>query len=275
MMKPIFHYLNYREYLRDYYTEQKAKNKGFSFQKLAWKAGFRSKSFFNELISGKKNLSSASLFSVAKALELQGDAFAYFEALVTFTQAKTQAEKNHGFHRLAQFQRRGKSQMVTQDQFEFYSQWYHNTLRELVTLVDFREDYATLARRVRPAIKPSQAKASVRLMLRLGLLVKVGARYEQTEKALTTGDEIKALAVTQFHQQNMALAAASVTDCPAAERDISCLVAGLSVAGFAAIKSEIQGFRKKLIEIISKDVPAERVYHINFQFFPTSENPNE
>ncbi|HKP94322.1 MAG TPA: TIGR02147 family protein [Fibrobacteria bacterium] len=273
-MPDLFAFLDYRKYLDAYYTEQKARNKAFSFQSMAWKAGFRSKSFFKEVISGKKNISPASVFSVAKALGLQGEAFSYFEALVAFNQARTVAEKEHWFRQASGFRKRGKSSLVAANRFEFYSEWYHNSVRELVTWFDFKEDYARLGRRLKPAIGAAQARASVRLLLKLGLIVKDGKCYRQTDPAITTGEEVLSAAVGSFHLKNMGLAAASLDAVPGAERDISCLVAGLSPRGFAKVKAEIQDFRKKLIELIRNDDPASRVYHINFQLFPTSEGPD-
>jgi uncharacterized protein (TIGR02147 family) len=270
-MANVFNYLNYRVFIRDFYLEQKARNKGFSYQKLAWKAGFRSKSFFKDVIEGNKNMSPASAFSVAGALGLEGESFSYFEALVAFNQVKTAAEKEHCFRKLAQYHKRGKSQLIAKDRFEFYSRWYHNTIRELATLVDFGDDYALLGRLVRPAISAGKARASVRLLLRLGLLIRERDRYRQADASVTTGDEIVSAAVGGFHVKNMGLASASLDTCPTGERDISCLVAGLSPAGFASVKSEIRAFRKKLVDLIRNDAPATRVYHINFQLFPTSE----
>lgn len=271
-MISIFEYWDYRKYLKAYYDEQKARNKAFSFQKMAWKAGFRSKSFFNEVIAGKKNLSPGSLFSVAKALGLDGEAFSYFEALVAFNQCRSVAEKEHGFRRLSAFHKRGKSRIVARHQFEFYSRWYHGTIRELVTWFDFGEDYGRLGRQLKPAIGAAEARASVRLLLKLGLLVKEGNAYRQSDPSVTTGEEVLSAAVGSFHVRNLKLAAESLDACPARERDVSCIVAGLSAEGFARIKTHIQDFRKKLVEMIREDKPASRVYHINFQLFPTSED---
>lgn len=274
-MVSIFEYWDYRKFLKAYYEDQKARNRAFSFQKMAWKAGFRSKSFFNEVMSGKKNLSSGSLFPIAKALGLEGEAFAYFEALVTFNQCRSVAEKEHWFRRLGAFQKRGKSRIVAREQFEFYSRWYHGTIRELVTWYDFGGDYGRLGRQVKPAIGAGQARASVRLLLKLGLIVPDGKVYRQADPSITTGEEVLSAAVGSFHVQNLKLAAGSLDACPAKERDVSCIVAGLSDQGFAKIKSHIQDFRKKLVEMIREDGPAARVYHINFQLFPTSEGKSD
>jgi uncharacterized protein (TIGR02147 family) len=61
-MPNIFNYLNYRDFLKDYYEEHKAKSPCFSYKYLANKAGFKSKSFFHEVITGKKNLSKDSMY---------------------------------------------------------------------------------------------------------------------------------------------------------------------------------------------------------------------
>ncbi len=241
---------------------------------MAWKAGFRSKSFFNEVIAGKKNISPASIFSVAKALGLQGEAFSYFEALVPFNQAKTAAEREHWFLYLNGFHKRGKAQLIAKDQFEFYARWYHNSVRELATLIDFKEDYTLLGRLLKPSISAGKARASIRLLLRLGLLVKTNDGYIQSSPSITTGEEVISAAVGSFHTQNMELASRSLDNCAPTERDISCLVVGMSPQGFATVKAEIQDFRKKLVELIRNDLPATRVYHINFQLFPTSEGPD-
>jgi uncharacterized protein (TIGR02147 family) len=124
---------------------------------------------------------------------------------------------------------------------------------------------------VKPAITPRQARDSVRLLYKLGLIEKKQGRYMQVDRAITTGDEIASLAILNFHVQNLALAADTLSICPSQERDVSSIVAGISEKGFKTIKEEIQLFRKRLVDIIDRDEPAERVYHINFQLFPASE----
>jgi hypothetical protein, TIGR02147 len=270
-MPDIFEYYNYRDFLRDYYTEQKAKNPAVSYNYLAIKAGFKTKSFIPHVIEGKKNLSKDSIYKLAKALKLEKKAFSYFEDLVAFNQAKTLEQRNYFIAKLSEYNRRNTARVVQKQQFDFYSKWYHNTIRELVTLIDFKDDFRVLAKKVRPAITPKQARESVMLLVKLGLIVKKKGRYVQADRAITTGDEIMSLAIENFHVQNLVLAADSVSLCPLEERDISSLVVGLSPKGFKTIKEEIRLFRKRLVDIVDLDEPAEKVYTINFQLLPTSE----
>jgi uncharacterized protein (TIGR02147 family) len=57
------------------------------------------------------------------------------------------------------------------------------------------------------------------------------------------------------------------------ERDLSCLIVALPDSGFQTLKTEIQAFRKKLMRMADGMTAPNRIYHINFQFFPTSRNP--
>jgi uncharacterized protein (TIGR02147 family) len=269
-MKELITYLNYREYLRDYCAAEKERNPAFSYQYLANKAGFKSKSFVYHVIEGKKNLSKESIYKVGKALKLDEKSFGYFEDLVAFTQASTLDQKNYYFANLAKYSRRNPVKMLQAAQYEFYSQWYHNTIRELVTIVDFEDDFARLASMVRPSITPRQARQSVRLLQRLGLIKKERGRYIQTDPSITTGDEVRDVAIQNFHTKNLVMSAAMVTLCPPQERDISSMVVGLSNEGFKTAKRALQLFRKQIATIAENDTPAQKVYHINFQIIPTS-----
>jgi len=273
-MANIYNYLNYREFLHDSYSTKKAENPRYSFQILAEKAGFKSKSFLADVIDGKKNLSEKSVFSLQKALEMSDADFTYFKTLVAFNQAETTTQKDHFFKQLVQSNRLVTARLVLSDRYDFYSHWYHNTVRELVCFVDFHEDYALLGRTLHPAISDRQARASVDLLTRLGFIRKQGAHYVQTDPDITTGDTVSSLAIENFHLQNLSLAAESIDTCPAQERDISCLIATLSGSQFDEVKKEVRDFRKKLVAIINKgDDPAgrtKRAYHFSMQLFPTS-----
>jgi uncharacterized protein (TIGR02147 family) len=78
MMPSLFEYLDYRKFLRDFYEEKKRKTPHFSYQIWAHSAGFRSKSFFPEVISGKKNVSGDAVDTVARSVGLDGKSFAFF-----------------------------------------------------------------------------------------------------------------------------------------------------------------------------------------------------
>lgn len=269
-MPNIFNFMNYRDYLRAFYNEEKAARRGFSYRVMAEQAGFGSKSFIKLIIDGKKNLTPESLRKLNNVLKLSEKSFSYFSDLVAFNQARSLRDRNENLKRLFSYRKRNPGRLVLQDQYEFYAQWFHNTIRELLPLFDFKEDYGALGKMVDPPISAREARDSVRLLLKLKLIRKAGNSYVQASPIITTGDEVMTAAVQNFHVQNLALAAASIDECEGPRRDLSCLVLGLSEQGIERVKKETREFRKKLLEIARDDKNPACVYHYAMQFFPTS-----
>jgi uncharacterized protein (TIGR02147 family) len=274
-MLNIFTYIDYREFLEDFYDEQKAINKAFSFQYFANKAGFKSKSFIKLVIDGKKNLTSDSIQKLNNILKLNEKAFSYFCDLVAFNQTRSIQERNFYFEKLTQYNKRSVARTVIHDHYEIYSKWYYNTLRELVAAFDFKGDFELLGKRLKPAISARKAREAIKLLVKLGFIEKKGDRYFQCDPLITTGDEVRSLAISNFHIQNLGLAMNSIDTVKSSDRDISCLVMGLSNEGFKRVKDEIQQFRKKLLAIAVSQKTIDRVYHLNFQAIPVSEAIHE
>jgi uncharacterized protein (TIGR02147 family) len=274
-MRSIFTYINYREFLEDFYNEQKSLNKAFSYQYFANKAGFKAKSFIKHVIDGKKNLTAESIEKLNNVLKLKEKSFSYFIDLVAFNHASTIEQRNYYFGKLSQYNKRNAARVILNQQYDIYSKWYFNAIRELVVTCDFSDDYERLGKKLKPAITAANARDAVRLLLKLGLIEKKGTGYVQCDPVITTGDEVRSLTISNFHIQNLALAASSIESVESCARDISCVVLGLSDDGFAHVKNEIQKFRKKLLDIAAGETRINRVYHINFQAIPVSEDIHE
>ncbi len=269
-MPTIFDYMNYRDFLRDYYLSRKKTSPSFSYLLFARKVGFGSKSFLPHVIEGKRDLTQDSIFRIGHGLELDPMCMAYFEDLVAFNQSKDADQRAHFFRRLTSHKKATKARHILRSELKFLSNWYHSTIWELVTIYDFKEDFAALGKAVHPRISAAHAEESVTLLLELGMIRKEKQGYVQSDRRLTTGDEVRSQTVQKFHSQNLRLAEIALDKIDPADREISCVVAGLSKAGFETIKRKIQIFRKELADVMAQDTRSENVYHINFQVFPTT-----
>jgi uncharacterized protein (TIGR02147 family) len=85
---------------------------------------------------------------------------------------------------------------------------------------------------------------------------------------LSTGPEVKSLAITNFHREMLRLASESIERYPASERDISTLTLRINSASMAEIKRRIIEFRKELLEFALNEESSDQVLQINLQFFP-------
>ncbi|MEO7425765.1 MAG: TIGR02147 family protein [Fibrobacteria bacterium] len=284
-MESIFSYTDYRRYLLDFFAERKRLNKHFSLRMLAERSGFKARDYLMRVMRGDRNLSmeGAEKLSVFfRFSEKQGE---YFRLLVQFNQASVLSEKEQCFLRMGEIRKYGAQQRLRQDQFEYLSAWYHSALRSLLPVLDPKilaasanggsaaanadMDWEKLARMLDPPLTAKQARASVELLMRLGLLQRDGkGRFAVAEAALSTGDEVATLGVAGFHRATMDLAKRSIDRHPATARDISGITMSVSQDGFRRIKAELRAFRKKIQAIASADVDEDMVYQLNLHLIP-------
>ena len=90
----LFTYLDYRKFLKDWYTQAKKERSSFSFRVFSKRAGFESPNFFKLVMDGKRNLTAKSLPKFIVGLKLNKQEQEFFQSLVAYTQASTHEEKD-------------------------------------------------------------------------------------------------------------------------------------------------------------------------------------
>ena len=166
--KRIFEYLDYREFLKDYYNAKKEANPAFSLRVFSDKIGFKAKDFISRVMNGDKNLSSQSIPKVASGLRLGKHETEFFVALVKFNQAETTDERNAAFEQMQAVLKvvrfAEKQHLLGHAQYMVYSDWRHLTIRSLIGMFGFDGDYEALAKMVHPHVTADEAKKSVKLL---------------------------------------------------------------------------------------------------------------
>ncbi|MBN1130450.1 MAG: TIGR02147 family protein, partial [Chitinispirillaceae bacterium] len=262
---------DYRAFLRDYYTFKKTQNRYFSYRFFAHKAGIKSPVFFKEVAEGQKNLSRSMIEKFSAALQLSEKEATYFKYLVLFDQAKTGKEKQEHYVVLRSMENAKSEKALNADQYDYFSTWYNVVIRELVTLFDFKDNFELLATTVLPPIRTREAKASVELLLKLGLIKKKpDGGYEQTDTAITAESGVASLAIRQFNKAMATHAVAAIEDFPKTERSVSGITIGISPAMYDIINAEMAAFKDRIVTLVSRDEKCDRVYQFNMQLFPMS-----
>ncbi|HEX2959654.1 MAG TPA: TIGR02147 family protein, partial [Chitinispirillaceae bacterium] len=161
MMQRIEFYDDFRNYLRDYYADQKLRFPSFSYRYFCRKAGLSSPSHFIEIIDGKRKLTSKMLDSFIKGLALTENDARYFTTLVNFNQSKNSTEKQQLLLQMRGMKRKVKQALISTDYYEYYSKWYNIIIRELACIIDWHDDYDLLSKSIVPSIKKNEARESV------------------------------------------------------------------------------------------------------------------
>jgi len=270
-MIEVYDYSDFRKFLGDYYELNKVLNSGFSYRYLAQKANINSAPFYKHIIEGKRNLTRSTIIKTAIALKLNDREAEYFEYLVFFNQARTIEEKNSHFDKLMALQKAKKVYKVKEDNYEYYSKWYHCVIRELVVMDDFNGNFSKVVGKIKSRITPKQARDSVNLLLKLGFLKKENGKYIQTEPVISAGQNIKSYKVIQF-QINMLRRAIDIYDKKnTGDRLMSSTTYALSENSYELLKKKIRNFKIQLQEIVRLEENPSKVYQMNVNFFPLAD----
>ena len=269
-MPNVYGYTDYREYLNAYFAEQKAMGSGFSHRSLCRRLGLTSPNFILMVMQGKRNLTRQLAFSISGEAGHDEKETEYFACMVDFARAKTTMEKDRCFKRLIELRKTVNVDKIEEHQYEYYTNWFNLAVRELVTYPDFKGNYNWLARKVRPQITPGQAKRSVELLLRLGLIKKNGKGFARNSALISTGPHVSSLAIANFHRTMSQQASMAIDTVPKNERNMSSCTINISQKGFEQVKGAVAECEKKIMAIAGADTPANRVYQVNFHLFPIS-----
>ena len=273
----IFDYLDFRKFLQDYFTEQKTLHPCFSYSYFATKAGLRNKGFVYNIVNGSKKLSSSNIFKLCAAMDLGKKERAYFENLVSFNQAGTPVERDHFFKQMEtikeQIKHPSRIQMVRKDQYELYSRWYHSAIRALIGMHPDKKDFQWLGRQLHPAVKGRDVKKTVELLVRLGLLRRTAQNtHKLSNPTISTGHEVRSVALLDFYLQHLALASDALKTLPGTKRRFEGITLGISRKSYEHICTEFKSFVERALSIAAEDKEADRVYQLMLQLYPLSKN---
>ena len=269
-MIDIFDYSDYRKFINDYQHMKNALNSAFSFRYYAKKAGINSSSFYPQIIKGKRNLTKNTIVKTCIAFNLNDQQAEYFENLVFFNQAKTIKEKNLYFDRLIEKQKLRNVKKIKEEQYDYFSAWYHCIIREAVTFVKFGDDFGRLAGFVHPAISAEEAKGSVQLLLRLGFLKKDGDRYVQTEPLLATegSTDFEIHQLTNFQITMLKMAIEAYDRWKQDKRLTSATAFGFSSKNYPKFVEILRDCRLRMMKLAMEDDHPDNVYMLSMNFFP-------
>jgi uncharacterized protein (TIGR02147 family) len=115
-------------------------------------------------------------------------------------------------------------------------------------------------------------------LLRLGLVVRDPAgRLATAERTLSTGPEVRNLAVRNFHRGMLTLAVRALDRVPRAERNITSLTIPLTRRKYERVIEVIGELRRTLLELAESDEDsggdgdaARAIYQLTFALVPVT-----
>lgn len=268
----IFDYADFRKFLEDYQAHRQAMDKSFTRSRFCRELGLpNTRSFFNDIIKGTRPLSKTYVERFVMALQMNENEAQYFRVLVDFNQSEIPRERELLFDQLVSLNST-PTRLVSAEEYEFYRHWHHTTIFSLLDVLEFSDDYAALAKRVFPAISAAEARESIALLRKLGLIRKTPEGFwKPSSKTLDSGSYVKSELVRQYQLQCLELSKRAMLLETRAPRNFSTVTLSISKGASELIEKKLQKFKSEVRSIAHREAaPADRVYQLNIQFFPQS-----
>jgi uncharacterized protein (TIGR02147 family) len=270
-------YLEYETFLEDVFQWVKLRSKSYSYILFAEDLGFSKTNVIHLMIRGKRRLSVKGAERIIEALLIKSTERLYLETLVRYQNARLASDREALFARLMDLKSKSLSSPLEQSQLEYYNEWFHPVIREMVGIRGFNQDPHWIVKHIEPRVLPDQARKSLALLEELKIVKRNENtnQLELTQQHISTGDEIASHAVVRYHQRTIEIGREAVMNFDHTERNISSVTMSISADVFEKIADEISGFRKRILEISEQSKDPDRVYQLNIQLFPFTKSVKE
>lgn len=266
----IYSYLDYRLFLKDWYTTQLLSKAPMSYRAIAAAVGYNSPAHITMILKGKANLLQPHISDFSELLKLNRRESEFFELLVHFNQEKSKETKHLLLKKLIKFNKKSTT-LLTSDQFEYYQRWYYSVIHDILSFYKFDGDFNRLAAMVEPPVTAREAQKAVKLLERLRFIQKrPDGGYQCQYTSISAYSEGSSLVLSTYAEKMIDTSKHALNKLPDNDRVISWCGFSASEEMFKKIKEEARIFRKKIIEMVQDDPNPDRAYHLNLQIFPVS-----
>ncbi len=267
----LYRYLDYRQWLSDWFTWKKQVNPRYSHRAFARRAGQSSPSLLLNVVARRRNLTPATAAGVARATDLTEEQATFFRALVELDQADSPEGRAAALSDVRAARRFREARKLDGDAVEYLSCWYYPAVRELATCRGFRPDPEWIAAELRPRVTVAQAARALELLVSLGLLVVEDGVARVTDVSLATPHEVAAVAAYAYHREMLERATEALQTAAPSERHFCAVTVAVPDALVPTLKRELDALQERLLDLCDgAEAPRDRVYQVNLHLLPLS-----
>lgn len=274
-MPDVLDYLEYREFLKDWFLESKKANSFTSYRYLGQKTGV-DPAWLVRVFQKEGHLNEEALPAFIRLCGFDDPRAEYFRTLYRFCKTKAKASLSELYCRLMEL-REMEARVLTSPEFIYFGNWACTALRAVIGISEDTANLSALAGSLNPPVSQDDARNALEVLKQLNLVEPDGkGGWDITQQIVTTGGEVKSSAVRDFHRRTLELAQESLDRHETTERDVSSIVFTVDEADVPEFKQRIEEFRRGLLQFAKKSTQANRVYALNVSMFPLSnviENP--
>ena len=265
-------FTDYKTFLKKEYAFYKGILRPYSYDQFTEDLGLGKSNLMYHIIKGNRPLTIKTARKVASGLGLTGDERNYFIHLVEYQHTEHPEKRHKAFQKLLITKSKCLSGDWDRKSLEFFNQWYHSAIYELLRLEGSSDEPAWIARHLKYNVPESKIKKSLDLLEACQMLSydESLGKLTPTEAKISTGREVRGIVFKSYHNQMINLALDALSKESGVDRDISSVTIGFSNEALPELKQIIAEFRQKILNLEGKHKNKEQVMQVNIQAFPLS-----
>lgn len=273
-------YLDYRQYLKDYYDYRVKTDKSrrpYSYAVFSAAADIKSPTYLKLIIEGKRNLSVEMAEKFGRALQFNKPEIEEFVKLVVFTQAQDAVDRNRHFVDLINVRllRKMQTGVLAKETWEKLPNWVTWILFSLVDQKNVKFEPKEILKALGPIATEETLQLALKNLFDSGILRRNEATGEviKVKELATSAQEIPVDLIRKIQIDLLYLGLESMFKDDPVDREIGALTLALTEEEFNQIKFEVRQLKKRIAkDILAKRVSTkgDRLYQLNLQFFPLS-----
>lgn len=269
----IYEYLDFRKFLSDLMQDWKGTRPGFNLRQFIQRAGIKSQGYLKMVIDGDRRLTPAMTEAFCQAFEIKGHDRLYFQTLVDYNQAREPDKKDEFFKLLNELRPRSQRFSLEKRHHRYLTRDYYVTIREMVTLDDFREDYDWIGKRCAPPVSAGEAREAVATLIELGLLKRddAGKLISSQDFVQTADRNTQVVEAYHFHDAVLNKARYMLGYLDQEKRSYQAMTLSLPKSLVPEILDKYYELRDLIVKRANEIKVSDEVYQIGFQIFPVTQ----
>ena len=222
-MPEVLDYLEYREYLKDWFVETKKDNPFTSYRYLGQKTGV-DPAWLVRVFQKEGHLNESTLPVFIRICGLDDRRAEYFKTLYRFNKTKAKQTLSELYYKLLEL-RSLETRVLSEPELAYFGSWACAALRALIGITKDTSDITGLGKHLNPPISQDDARNALGILKQLGLVVPDGTGgWNITDQIISTGGEVKRSVASTGTRWSLRRNRSTATNLKNATFRVSCLL---------------------------------------------------